>query len=183
MTARKVAENIFLIENVLSNDECDGFINESEIRGYQEATIETEKGSMLIKDVRNNQRQLFSDEILASNLWNRIKEHVPTNIGKSNAVGLNELFRFYKYKGGEKFKKHIDESFIRNEVEASYYTFMIYLNDGYIGGETRFEQLEIVGKKGMGLIFLHSIPHEGCEVADGIKYVLRTDVMYRLATS
>ena len=32
----------------------------------------------------------------------------------------------------------------------------------------------------MALIFLHSLYHEGNEVTQGVKYVLRSDVMYRL---
>jgi hypothetical protein len=32
----------------------------------------------------------------------------------------------------------------------------------------------------MALIFYHKLYHEGSEVLTGIKYVLRTDVMYRL---
>jgi hypothetical protein len=31
----------------------------------------------------------------------------------------------------------------------------------------------------MALIFLHSLYHEGSEVTQGVKYVLRTDIMYR----
>jgi len=69
-------------------------------------------------------------------------------------------------------------------------TFMIYLNDGMPGGETRFfadvEQvvqqcpyLSVQPKEGMALLFLHSIWHEGAVVHSGQKYVLRTDVMYQ----
>ena len=90
------------------------------------------------------------------------------------------MFRFYKYQPGEQFKKHRDQSFIRNEIEASYFTFMIYLNDNYDGGETTFNHLTIHPKQGMGLIFQHDLEHEGAPVIKGIKYVLRTDIMYRL---
>ena len=75
--------------------------------------------------------------------------------------------------------------------EESELTFMIYLNDGMAGGETRFfagiEQafrqppepfLAVRPERGMALIFLHSIWHEGAVVQTGRKYVLRTDVMY-----
>ena len=70
-------------------------------------------------------------------------------------------------------------------------TFMIYLNEGMTGGETRFfggmEQaflqqrsyLSVQPKEGMALVFLHFIWHEGAVVHSGQKYVLRTDVMYK----
>ena len=69
-------------------------------------------------------------------------------------------------------------------------TFMIYLNEGMTGGETRFfgdmgqaflqrPYLSVQPKEGMALVFLHSIWHEGAVVHSGQKYVLRTDVMYK----
>ena len=74
--------------------------------------------------------------------------------------------------------------------EESEFTFMIYLNDGMTGGETRFfsnmEQafggrsyLSVEPKEGMALVFVHAIWHEGAVVESGQKYVLRTDVMYK----
>jgi hypothetical protein len=43
---------------------------------------------------------------------------------------------------------------------------------------TRFEELEVVGQLGMALVFEHTLFHEGSEVLEGVKYVLRSDVMY-----
>jgi hypothetical protein len=34
-------------------------------------------------------------------------------------------------------------------------------------------------KQGMALLFLHDLYHEGSEVTQGVKYVLRSDIMYR----
>jgi predicted 2-oxoglutarate/Fe(II)-dependent dioxygenase YbiX len=178
---RNISHHIFLIDDFLPFAECDRLISESEGMGYEYATIETEKGAVRLESVRNNSRVLYTDMALADWLWFKLKDSVPQKIGISNAVGLNELFRFYKYEPGHQFKKHIDNSFIRNESEASYYTFMIYLNDDYSGGETSFKDVEVKGKKGMALVFLHSLEHEGKQVREGIKYVLRSDIMYRLS--
>jgi len=38
---------------------------------------------------------------------------------------------------------------------------MIYLNEGYRGGATRFEELEVVGQLGKALVFEHTRFHEG----------------------
>ena len=57
---------------------------------------------------------------------------------------------------------------------------MIYLNDNFKGGETKFNDLVIAPKKGSALLFYHYLEHEGAEVIEGIKYVLRTDIMFRL---
>lgn len=63
-------------------------------------------------------------------------------------IGLNELFRFYRYEPGQQFRKHRDQSYIRNSKEASYFTFMIYLNDDFKGGTTTFNDITIQPKQG-----------------------------------
>jgi len=57
---------------------------------------------------------------------------------------------------------------------------MIYLNEDYEGGQTRFSNISIEPKTGTALIFLHSLEHEGSAVTSGVKYVLRSDIMYKL---
>ena len=89
------------------------------------------------------------------------------------------MFRIYKYSPGQRFKMHRDGSYIRNEHEKSFYTFLIYLNDDFEGGETEFEGLFTVApKKGSALVFHHPLRHEGKTLISGLKYVLRTDIMY-----
>ena len=58
---------------------------------------------------------------------------------------------------------------------------MIYLNDGFGGGATKFldYEIDVVPKTCMALLFQHRILHEGAVVTSGTKYVLRSDVMYR----
>ena len=56
---------------------------------------------------------------------------------------------------------------------------MVYLNDGFEGGETSFNHIDVVPKRGMALFFIHQIKHKGQSVSQGRKYVLRSDVMYR----
>ena len=60
-------------------------------------------------------------------------------------------------------------------------TVLVYFNDDFEGGETRFmEQVEevVVPRPGRAAIFQHKIRHEGCTVTRGCKYALRTDVIY-----
>jgi prolyl 4-hydroxylase len=180
MKLQQHTKDIWTIDNFWSASQCQTFIDKSESIGYEVATIDTEKGKKVVDTVRNNQRILHSDIQLAEAIWNQLKDFVPAKLGNSVAVGLNELFRFYRYEPGQQFKKHRDQSFIRNDAEASYYTFMIYLNDGYEGGDTTFDLINIHPKKGTALLFLHSLEHSGSEVTQGIKYVLRTDIMYKL---
>lgn len=175
----KIAEHILQIDGFLSEEECNVLISRSEETGYADALIQTDNGPKRVEEVRNNERLLFTDFELATSLWKIAKDYAPARLGNSVAVGLNELFRFYKYAPGQAFKKHRDQSFIRNESEASYYTLLIYLNDDYTGGETVFNLHEIQPQKGIALLFLHDLEHEGKCIHTGVKYVLRTDIMYR----
>jgi hypothetical protein len=98
-------------------------------------------------------------------------------------LGFNERWRYYRYGPGERFAPHSDGSFVRSENERSHLTFMLYLNDDFLGGETKFyfPYLAVQPARGQALVFVHWKLHEGAEILRGQKYVLRTDVMYRLA--
>ena len=58
------------------------------------------------------------------------------------------------------------------------------INDGFEGGAAAFHdsrpRLMITPEQGKALVFYHRQLHEGMPVVKGRKYVLRTDVMYRL---
>ena len=178
-----LAKDVFLIRRFWPAGKCDQFIQKSEDMGYEAATVQTELGPRLVDHIRNNNRVVFKDIEFARELWTDLEPFAPAEIGDSVAIGLNELFRFYKYEPGQHFRKHRDQSYIRNSQEASYYTLMIYLNDGFKGGETKFDSLAVRPGKGDALIFYHYLEHEGSELIEGIKYVLRTDIMYRLKSS
>ena len=67
-------------------------------------------------------------------------------------------------------------------------TFMVYLNGDFVGGETVFREkgvepgspgeCSIRPQQGMALFFRHKLWHEGKNVEQGTKYVLRSDVFY-----
>ena len=174
------SEGIYLIEDFLTAKECDDFIGFSENKGFERAKVNVDGRQVEMTMVRNNERLLNTDHNLANQFWLKLREFHPLKLGNSKAIGLNELFRFYKYSVGQRFKRHRDGSFVRNELEFSCYTFMIYLNDDFSGGETEFEHDTIRPKKGTALLFKHELRHEGKALLEGVKYVLRTDVMYRL---
>ena len=183
MQLTKVADNIFTVEDFLTRTECLQYVVRSEEIGYELAKVNTASGSKVKTDVRNNSRAFLNSEELAQELWHKLAPFAPPRLGHSAPIGLNELFRFYRYQRGHKFKGHYDESYTRNAQEASYFTFMVYLNDNFQGGDTTFRGVRIRPRQGMALLFLHSLYHEGSEVTQGVKYVLRSDVMYRTDTA
>lgn len=170
---------VWQIENFLSLEECQRWILFSENLGYEEATVSLKSGPKMIKGMRNNERLVYTNLTLAQTLWERLKNYCPANLEGYEAIGLNEKFRFYKYKPKQRFKRHIDGSFERNEFEKSMITFLIYLNEEFEGGQTAFDELVITPKTGNALCFFHKQKHEGKIIGKGVKYVLRSDVMYR----
>lgn len=182
-----LTEAVFTVEDFLTNQECDQYIQFSEEEGYEDALLNSPQGQVLRTRVRNNQRVLFMNQVMADSLWERAKDFVPTEIDERLAVGVNELLRFYRYDYGQQFDWHQDIAYERDNGEKSFLTFMIYLNDDFDGGETSFddscsqdsfEPFSVAPLKGMALFFEHPTFHAGEMVSNGRKYVLRSDVMY-----
>jgi len=122
------------------------------------------------------------------------------NAGVWKPVGLNECLRFCRYNPGGFFRPHCDACFKRSEEEMSLFTCMFYLDGGFGGGATRFLNINghltrenylklaaddqvlasVAPEPGMCLLFFQpGLLHEGEDVAQGSKHILRTDVMFR----
>lgn len=177
---------LFVIRNFLSADECADFIERSETIGYDDAPITTMRGFVMRKDIRDNLRVMVDDPKLAQAWYDQAQESLCQVWFDWRVVGLNERFRYYRYDVGQRFAPHTDGAFERDNGERSFFTFMVYLNEGFEGGETAFHQrhppLRVIPEAGMALVFYHRQLHEGMPVARGRKYVLRTDVMYQRVT-
>ncbi len=170
---------IWTIDDFLSTEQCETLILFSEQKGYEEAKVSLSSGAKMMRGIRNNFRLIYHDTSLAQKYWEILKPYCPLEIDDSKAIGLNEQFRFYKYESKQRFKRHIDGRFKRNDKEESRITFMIYLNEDFSGGETKFNNIDINPKTGTALCFIHEQKHEGNPVLSGTKYVLRSDIMYR----
>ncbi len=131
---------LFVIPQFLTPEECAAFVERSEHLGYADALINTSFGPLLRKDVRDNQRILVDDPALAASWWDRAKGLLVAEWFGWTAVGLNERFRFYRYDPGQRFAPHMDGCFTRDTGEQSHFTFLVYLNDGFAGGETAFHE-------------------------------------------
>ena len=143
---------------------------------------------------RNNQRMVVDDDQFAEKLRARISNSVPAIIVDEDGVrwqfqGINTRFRFCQYNQGEAFFIHQDGVFHRSETEKSFLTLLVYLNDqsAFKGGATRFFSshddasepiLMVAPESGMALLFNHSLWHDGAEIFEGTKYVLRSDLIY-----
>lgn len=173
-----LGHDIYTVDNFFSPEDCQFWINFCEGEGFEDAAVNIGGRQIINKSIRNNERFILDDQDFADVLWEKSKPFVVMEDGPTVAIGLNERFRFYKYQPGHRFKPHYDGSYIRKPNEYSKFTYMIYLNDEMEGGETKFRGLEIKPKTGTLLLFAHNLYHEGAEVTAGLKYVLRSDVMY-----
>lgn len=179
MEKTELHPQIFLIEDFLTEAECEEYIAMTENKVFEEAKINLQGQQLMNKGVRNNDRLMIFDKKLAETLFEKASRFLSPMHDGYTLQDFNEMFRIYKYAPGQRFKMHRDGSYIRNENEKSFYTFLIYLNDDFEGGETEFENLFTVApKKGSALVFYHPLRHEGKILINGIKYVLRTDIMY-----
>jgi len=113
------------------------------------------------------------------------------------ATTLNQRMRFLRYGSGQFFRAHCDGTYVDpKSEERSFYTLHLYLNDSkqvvpddssveLVGGATSFlssdgmRQVDVDPKVGRVLIFQHKrLYHSGEDVVAGIKYTMRTDLMF-----
>lgn len=174
-----LSDQIFTLPDLLSAQTCAEIIDWAESKGFDEAPVSTAGGPKMMRDVRNNTRLMLDDPKRTAWLWDKLAPRLPRVRGvEPQAVGLNERLRFYRYDPGQRFAPHFDGYYQRPNGERSRLTFLVFLNEGFEGGETVFPQGRVVPKTGTALCFVHRLLHEGAEVLAGRKYVLRSDVMY-----
>lgn len=180
-----------VIHNLIDEHKCRLLIDISEAKGYDEADISYSTGAKMNKEYRDNYRCLYRNEELRLELEALLEPYIPKTLtvireggilDKKEFLKLSGNFRFYKYLPGQKFKKHRDGNQLE-EGGVSLYTVLIYLNTPEEGGETGIfdgGKITVTAEDGKCLIFDHSILHTGEELLKGIKYVLRTDFIYKV---
>jgi prolyl 4-hydroxylase len=130
---------------------------------------------------RDQDRVIKDDPATAEELFRRLRPHLPERIDVLRLVGLNERLRMYRYRAGQRFEPHMDHWYRPSPDRITLHTVLVYFNDDFEGGETRFqEQIEqtIIPRRGTAVIFQHKLRHEGCPVRRGVKYAMRSDVIY-----
>jgi len=180
-------EEIYLIKDLLRTSECSSLITESEAIGYGETN--------LLKIYRGNLRLIVYDTSLALKLWPRLSSYFPSTVEEGGVqyevVGLNECWRCAKYFPKDRFAPHVDGFYANERLQLkSMFTINIYLNDCPIdsGGQTVFtmngQQTSVQPLAGLCLAFRQPTTkrylHEGTELLKGLKYLIRSDVMYRM---
>jgi len=190
----------FVIEEAFSKEECKEMIDWTEkYLKYEPALLNVGYGiQVLATDSRNHERTMYDSKEMVKVMFDRIKDYLPQKFGFHGEHDreircLNERLRFLKYQKGGYFAPHWDGTYIRpDQSERSYITVILYLNESpeFEGGETNFlptcpsgdkskqSEWSVGIKTGSILCFQHNIFHEGAYLSKGMKYCVRTDVMY-----
>lgn len=172
-----------LVPNFLTKTECKFFIS-----------LVAPDSNILAQQLLNRKRLIIDSEKMAEWFWNRLK---PFNEFKTvidehgdtwTAVGINPRFRIVRYDAGNKFARHQDGFYWPEWNQRTFATAMVYLNDatkdenGKVCGATRFYDISTVVEPKQGLLvtfLVNDLDHCG-EECNSQKYLLRTDIVYRL---
>lgn len=203
-----VVPNLSLITNVLSVEECQQIVAATESVGFLPDAPIKEDGSQ--SSILAHNVYWMVDQSFHDNLWERVRAHVPAHVTGRKARGINRRFRVYRYVPGAEYRCHIDGAWPPSGInpvtktyeydgspshakQSSLFTFLIYLNDEFEGGETTFflpsaqdgviNAYPIQPVMGSVAVFPHgeangALLHEGTGVRQGAKYIIRTDVEY-----
>ncbi|KAE8724024.1 putative Peroxidase [Hibiscus syriacus] len=194
--------DLFTVKNFFSPAESKAFIKAAELAGFEhQGSLGPAKGEAY----RDNDRISVNDAALADMIWQSglSKFFSDIKIRGRVAVGLNPNIRFYRYKVGQRFGRHIDESVDLGEGKRTVYTLLIYLSgspktkskidssspkdpalEPLVGGETVFygsRNSVVAPAEGKALLHIHGdkcMLHEARNVSKGIKYVFRSDVVF-----
>lgn len=198
---------IFTLANALTPEECDRIVRAAEAYGFEAAAVDmrssrstssaaAQEDVVMNTDVRLNERIVLDSPELAAALFARLEGVLPPKFKDLHLNSFASCVRLYKYGPGNYFKPHTDAGF-EDEVRGTtfVYTTLFYLNTVQRGGETSFfgGSYDPAGKlvftlaaspppveprKGHSLAFFHKQAHAGEKVLEGVKYVMRLDLMY-----
>lgn len=184
------ARTCFLVDGVLDGPACARIQALAEARGFSATGVDYPPS------YRDNDRLVLDDPALAAGLFARLAPLLPARVVDDagavwELVGLNDRFRFCRYRDGQGFRVHRDGAHAPGPSARSRFTCQIYLNDAasFEGGATRFYEARhaeraigaVTPRAGTAVIFDHDLWHDGEPVRAGTKYVMRTDVIYARA--
>lgn len=172
---------VWTVDDALSPADCGAYIERIRTGRSEVAPIVGHDGEPEVDlAVRNNTRVMWDDAAEADALVARVGAHVPKRLMGMTLAGGNPRIRLYRYGPGEQHGAHWDTVVHLDGGVRSLVTLVFYLNDDFKGGETDFPELErrITPQRGRALLFQHRILHIATKVAEGEKFVLRTDILY-----
>ena len=181
------------VENVLTERQCNDIIKTSSTCSFQNMGNKYDP-----KKERNNSRLLVLDEDLSKHLWNQIGAILLQVVQDNNISlcplgfdvlkgswefdGVNDAIRINRYSSdkSEYFAPHKDGQYCPSGDRRSIFSLVLYLNEGFKGGETCFylpkgtkgqtkamtveEEIKAVGGLEKGFNLVTVTPTTGCAV-------------------
>jgi hypothetical protein len=179
---------IVQIHNLFSAKDCKTWVD-----ALGRLPMEPPRAPQRGEATRTNYRFSVQDPDFAKRLWTEtaLSTLLPPVLG-AKACGLNSNIRVYRYDSATQafFGPHYDDS-VQDAGLSSRWTLLVYLTgieDGLQGGQTVFhcnekrtEPLVVELERGAALLHKHGadcLLHEARPVLAGVKWVLRSDVMF-----
>lgn len=171
---KKYIDNIKVIDSFMSEKECKNLISyceESDL--FKRSVIMASEADQKHSAHRTSSSAMMEVNQSAPIITN-LKEKIAKLLDiKTNKIEKLQCVRYYKSEG---FKPHFD-----SYVKKRKFTCLLYLNDGFVGGETYFPEIDfgITPKMGRLLIFqnldendevITQSFHEGSPLLEGVKY-------------
>lgn len=179
-----------VVQNVLDEDHCAELIASVNAKGFTPALLNIGRGNQqLVPGARDGHRVIVDSPELAEWLLGVLLPFLPAELEDGSRLAeMNERLRFLCYTPGQEFPAHRDACFERWDEhpragDFSFVTVQLYLHDvpPENGGATTFLMAGRPShqpRAGSVLLFTQDLLHEGSLVNRGIKYTLRTEVMY-----
>lgn len=176
-----------VVRGVLDDEDCAELISRFNAKGFTPALLNIGGGRQtLMPDVRDGHRVIVDCPELAHWLLDVLKPYLPQQLAEGDVlVEMNGRCRFLCYTPGQEFAAHCDGCYRSPTGERSRVTIQVYLHDvpADAGGATTFlfdgSALPCQPVAGSVLLFTQDLLHEGSLLRSGLKYTLRTEVMYK----
>jgi hypothetical protein len=178
--------------NVLTPAECGQLMSNLDFSSPEEKIQQQIITTAVNSDqtlIRTSIRRNFIDEDISRVVWNAISSTLPAELPDGRKLsGIRSKMNYFRYGEGQYFTTHIDGGFTFPETgDTSEYTFVIYLNDDFTGGTTRYcylpewnnETREVKPIQGGMLVFRQcDMKHCGVTLTKGFKHIIQGMVMY-----
>lgn len=167
---------IYQIHNAVSPSVCRDYVQEGDRVGWSPTNI-SELNPLFSRSqttIRIDTQALFA----------AIQHTAPPRLNDMDIVSLVEQrTACMRYSEGEYFGLHSDAPFIAPDGAFTRLSLVLYLNDDYTGGETVFpdQALEVIPEVGKVLLFPPTLRHMSKPISRGTKYIVRSEVLYRLS--
>lgn len=194
----------FVLRNFLTPKECADIISWSEAVGFKDCgySKEIRRAERIIAMSDSLATMLFARALpFLRAIDIDGSESLPRGIqrgclphGLWTPTGLNPCMRICKYKPGGFFSPHHDGGYQVSSDHRSIKTFMLYLNGDFGDGSTNFytedqkhyqqpapEKLlhRYKPERGSAIVFNSALTHDGGAVTEGLKYIMRSEIMYK----